>query len=70
MGERVVRIPALGSNDGDESSNNIGILEQESLIDGSNSQFTSALISSGFESVLNRLVSVFLFLFVLIIGFI
>ncbi|KAL9229558.1 hypothetical protein vseg_005012 [Gypsophila vaccaria] len=56
MGERVFKIPALGSGDADDSTtttnnNNFRVFEQESLIDGSD---RSSLLSD-FESLLNRL---------------
>ncbi|KAH9624359.1 hypothetical protein KSS87_004406 [Heliosperma pusillum] len=51
MGERVFKIQALESGDSEE---NIRVLEQENLVDGSSS-FQSFNLSSDFESTLNRL---------------
>ncbi|KAK9670188.1 hypothetical protein RND81_13G184200 [Saponaria officinalis] len=51
MGERVFKIPALGSGDTDE---NIRVFEQESLVDGS-SRIQSPSLFSDFESTLNSL---------------
>uniref|UniRef100_A0A803L6W1 Phosphatidic acid phosphatase type 2/haloperoxidase domain-containing protein n=1 Tax=Chenopodium quinoa TaxID=63459 RepID=A0A803L6W1_CHEQI len=51
MGEKFRKIPASRSEDGEE---NINVLEQEVLLDGS-SKFRSFLLSPEFESTLNRL---------------
>ncbi|KMT09447.1 hypothetical protein BVRB_6g129190 [Beta vulgaris subsp. vulgaris] len=51
MGERILKIPALGSEDGEE---NPSVLEQEILIGGS-SKFRSNFVSPEFEATLNKL---------------
>ena len=53
MGERIIKIPALESEAGEE---NISVLEQETLVDGS-TKIHSNFVSSEIEAILNRSVS-------------
>ncbi|XP_057529631.1 lipid phosphate phosphatase epsilon 2, chloroplastic isoform X2 [Amaranthus tricolor] len=50
MGERIIKIPALESEAGEE---NISVLEQETLVDGS-TKIHSNFVSSEIEAILNR----------------